>query len=545
MSGIVTSNRIALSALLALCSLFCALPLSRADDGFEKDALSGCSVFKPNLKAGETVLWKGSCGNGSAEGNGMAQWSAKDGSTVTFEGRFAQGKLQGVGRMLASGGDRYEGTYKDGKRDGRGVYISANGDRYEGEYKENQRNGQGLFILAAGGRVAGAWRNGLQVSTEPIVPPQGPAAATPTITEPQLQAQSPDRQSLLEQRGAQEKAARELRDQQRAEQHQRDQLAAQQREEERTQRQQVAQQAAQERQRQTQLAQVAAQEERRQAQLTRQATMDAERRRELLVLWAVLLLPLAAAGLIALSRWNTAVFISNAIADWIGTRRERAVEKTGFFAELFLRPVLWCFHKLVVITAEIESQSIKAAVRIATWIYLVGIILLLIYWVTVIVIAIAILVAGFWILGAILGQGGGSSKTSESTPSRSYAVEGKSREREGLFGDKYTEHTDADGNVVGESREREGIFGDKYVERTDAEANVIGESREREGFFGDKYRVHNDADGNVVGESREREGILGDNYSEHKDSNGNVVGKSRKREGFFGDKYTEHKDQKP
>ena len=144
--------------------------------------------------------------------------------------------------------------------------------------------------------------------------------------------------------------------------------------------------------------------------------MDAERRRELLVLWAVLLLPLAAAALIALSKWGTAVSVSNAIADWIGTRRERAGEKTGFFAELFLRPVLWCFYKLVVVTAAIESPFIKAGVRIATWTYLVGLILFLIYWVTVIVIAIAILVVVFWILGAILGQGGSSSQVS-SAPS--------------------------------------------------------------------------------------------------------------------------------
>ena len=137
------NHRVVLAALNAACWLVCAIPVSHADDGFVKDVSSACAVFKPNLRSGEAVVWKGPCANGNAEGKGAARWSASDGTTVTFEGKFSQGKLQGVGTMSASGGDRYEGSYKDGKRDGRGVYVSANGDRFEGEYKENQRHGQG------------------------------------------------------------------------------------------------------------------------------------------------------------------------------------------------------------------------------------------------------------------------------------------------------------------------------------------------------------------------------------------------------------------
>ena len=105
---VVRNHGFARSALFALCRLMCAVPRSQADDGFVKDAASGCAVFKPNLRPSEVVVWKGSCQNGVAEGHGVARWNASDGATVTFEGKFAQGKLQGAGTMTASGGDRYD-----------------------------------------------------------------------------------------------------------------------------------------------------------------------------------------------------------------------------------------------------------------------------------------------------------------------------------------------------------------------------------------------------------------------------------------------------
>ena len=398
------SCRVAIAAVVAAYWFVCAVPVSQADDGFVKDATNGCAVFKPNLKPGEAVVWKGACANGNAEGNGVARWTANDGTTLTFEGRFSLGKLQGVGTMVAAGGDRYEGAYKDGKREGHGVYLSANGDRFEGAYKENQRHGQGTLVLAAGNRVLGEWRNGVQVATKSEIASPPVVAANPVIAQPlplQL-AQPRDRQSQLVQRAAQDQAARELREQQRAEAQQRQQLAAQQRTDERQHQQQLAQQAAQERQNQTQLAQTAAQEERRQRQLTQQLALDQKRRQDLIVLWSLLTFPIVAAALIAFFKASVAVSASNKIGEWIGIRQAKAKEKSGLFTEYFMAPILWCAQKLFAVTASIGNPFLQAGVRIATWLYLVGAILFLIFWVTAIVLATAMLVVGFWVLGAIL-----------------------------------------------------------------------------------------------------------------------------------------------
>lgn len=151
------------------------------EDGYGRDE-TGCSVYKPNKLASDTVRWAGQCVGGFAQGNGMAMWKSSAGTAVTFQGNFVKGQLQGKGVMTASGGDRYMGEYKDGKRHGHGTYYYANGDRFEGEYKNNERNGKGMMLLASGGQIAGEWLNGKQVS--------GGASASVTPTAPKA-AQSP------------------------------------------------------------------------------------------------------------------------------------------------------------------------------------------------------------------------------------------------------------------------------------------------------------------------------------------------------------------
>ena len=380
---LISSVSILVGALL--CSPICAL----ADDGFVKDSISGCSIFKPNLKAGEIAAWRGTCVDGVAEGNGVAQWNARDGSSITFEGRFSKGRLEGPGKMSASGGDRYVGGYRDGKRDGRGTYISANGERYEGEYRENQRHGQGVITSPSGVRTVGEWRNGLLIASNA-------EASAPTISAPTaapMEAATPSVQQ----------PAVDLQAQQ-AEQNQRLQLAAQQQEAERVRREQ----AAQAQQRQTQLAESTAQEQQRQTQFNRGASADASRRQGTLIVWAILAFPLVVAAIIVLSKWSGAVTSSDRFTEWIDMYREKTRGKTGPYARFFLRPVLWCFQSLAVLTASIENTFVRAATRVAAWLYLAGFVLFLLYWITVVVIAIVMLVVGLWLVGLIFGHSDGS-----------------------------------------------------------------------------------------------------------------------------------------
>lgn len=125
-----------------------------------QDPNSGCHVWKPSLAPNDAVTWLGPCVDGFAEGPGTAQWTADGKNTLTYEGTFRSGLLQGGGKMTGAGGDRYEGDYRDGKREGHGVYISGTGDRYDGEFKDNKRHGRGTLTRADGSRVEGIITDG-------------------------------------------------------------------------------------------------------------------------------------------------------------------------------------------------------------------------------------------------------------------------------------------------------------------------------------------------------------------------------------------------
>lgn len=179
-----------LQAAFCATSLLLMISNAQAVDGYAKDASNRCAIFKPNLKAGETVTFTGRCASVFGEGRGVAKWSASDGTTVTFEGNFVQGKLQGNGIMTTSGGDRYQGDYKDGKREGFGVYTAANGDKFNGQYKDNQRHGHGILTLGTGTLREGEWQNGNLVSVTSESSP-GVGSAGPTPSPPPATATQP------------------------------------------------------------------------------------------------------------------------------------------------------------------------------------------------------------------------------------------------------------------------------------------------------------------------------------------------------------------
>lgn len=159
-----------------------------AEDGFVRDSSSECSVFRPNLKDGDQVSWKGRCMNGLADGEGVATWTGAGTENLTFEGTFVGGKMQGRGLMFSTSGDRYEGDYVGGKRHGQGTYFSATDGRYEGGYKDNRRHGFGLVTAANGLRTRSEWRAGVPVvgnvaETSSAVQP--PAAPRPIARPPQ------------------------------------------------------------------------------------------------------------------------------------------------------------------------------------------------------------------------------------------------------------------------------------------------------------------------------------------------------------------------
>ncbi|MGO8866417.1 MAG: MORN repeat-containing protein, partial [Alphaproteobacteria bacterium] len=124
----------------------------------------GCRVAdpspepRPNAKL--SFVWSGSCEGGLVEGEGELQWYLDGRPSDRYVGSYREGKRNGHGVYVATGGTRYDGEYKDDKPDGHGVYISANGDRYEGEFKDGQASGHAIVDFANGNRYEGVYRDG-------------------------------------------------------------------------------------------------------------------------------------------------------------------------------------------------------------------------------------------------------------------------------------------------------------------------------------------------------------------------------------------------
>lgn len=258
----------------------------------------------------------------------------------------------------------------------------------------------------------------------------------------------------------------------------------------------------------------------------------------------LLFLPLLAAGFLIISKSESEADRIIRMQAWIRTKHETLSPDRSYNKYLF-RPFLWVLKPIATQTDKISDPHWAAGV----WVFSTGYIALLLIFAALVVgwslVLIALAIGALMLVFAILGE---SSDDDEYEPRRDRFSGmpnegGRSVEREGVFGDTYTEHQDADGNVIGESRQQDGLFGGTYTEHTDVDGNVVGESREQEGFFGDSYTEHTAADGDVVGESREREGLLGEAYTEHRDDDGDILAESRMREGLFGGKYTEHEEK--
>ena len=497
-------------------------------DGYAKDRNSACAVFKPNLKPSETVVWQGSCANGFAQGQGIARWSARDGSTLTFQGQFVGGKLQGEGKMTGSGGDQFQGFYKDGKRDGFGTYSAASGTRYQGQYKNNLPHGRGQLTLATGQKAERERRDGVEVSTRPITlstpeayrPPEPPRSqnALTTTEPPAVQPQlNPKEQvgsaPLATQRPLQSNPQRQSADRMQQQPNVREMSKP-------TQTQPLN---------------------------NNQAIFAWQKLFESILSLLMLASPALLALLVWKTEWKPALQASNKMEAWLDESPVSYHGASGFFSKYFKRPFRWGLGVAFNLSASIASQSLKAGVRLAACLYIAGAILTIALWVAGVVIGLIFMVLFTFVmifivresmrsLGLSSGSSGGGMSTAFRVATAFAGARRESREHNGLLG-KYTETADEQGNVVAVSRERDGLLG-KYTETKDAHGNVVTESREREGLLG-KYTETKDAHGNVVTESHERDGLLG-KYTETTDAHGNVVTESRERDGFLG-KYTEHK----
>jgi hypothetical protein len=134
-----------------------------AGDFVTTDANSGCRVFNPHPRQGETANWSGACVNGLAQGPGRLQWINNGKSTEQDAGVWNEGRQSGHGSQDWFSG-RYDGEISNGEPEGRGV-LTLRTARYEGEFRNGKPNGTGS-VTSLQGVFTGTWKDGCLVGDQ-------------------------------------------------------------------------------------------------------------------------------------------------------------------------------------------------------------------------------------------------------------------------------------------------------------------------------------------------------------------------------------------
>jgi hypothetical protein len=123
-----------------------------------------CQLAGPAIAANETVVWKGACKDGFADGAGVLERSRRgvfsDTLVASYEVTMVQGRIEGAGKIKYANGNAFTGNFKDGRRDGPGYMAYANGDQLEVDFRDDLPNGAGVLLLSSGAGYEGGWKDG-------------------------------------------------------------------------------------------------------------------------------------------------------------------------------------------------------------------------------------------------------------------------------------------------------------------------------------------------------------------------------------------------
>ncbi len=124
----------------------------------------GAAAYDPS---GTVAQYRGSLSEGRPEGSGQFL----DSGGFAYEGDWRAGLMDGQGRLSLANGDEYVGQFRAGLRQGKGVFIDSTGAIYDGEFLAGERDGEGLFVPASGDAYRADWLAGEEVpGTRDLLP---------------------------------------------------------------------------------------------------------------------------------------------------------------------------------------------------------------------------------------------------------------------------------------------------------------------------------------------------------------------------------------
>ena len=222
------------------------------------------------------------------------------------------------------------------------------------------------------------------------------------------------------------------------------------------------------------------------------------------LLWAS---PLIASALVFFAKPIVFLAYFAGFDRWLLARKEKAAARDTFFNTFVSGPVYWGYAKLIDWTGGIGDDFLRCAVKLAAYLYFLGIVLYLLYIVTVLVIALALLALGVMIFSEIMGQG----KTSTSGGAGRYIAPDEPERNDGLM--------QSVGSGEGTAYSGSNWFTEEKIGRTDAEGNIY----QGENWFTEEKTGRVDAEGSIMRGANwlteERAGRIDDKGNIYKGSN--------------------------
>lgn len=89
-------------------------------------------------------------------------------NSEVYEGRIANGKLDGFGKYIYLDGGVYAGEFKNNLRDGLGTFNFRDGRMYRGYWKNNLMDGKG-YMMNKGVKIYGTWEKNEMVQKRSLI----------------------------------------------------------------------------------------------------------------------------------------------------------------------------------------------------------------------------------------------------------------------------------------------------------------------------------------------------------------------------------------
>lgn len=117
--------------------------INRANKEYDELRKSPRAIITKHYSYG---AYEGTFADGQQNGIGKFTWENGD----WYVGQFKNNLIEGFGIWKEIGYTLYIGSLKRGNREGYGIYLFNNGDVYEGEFKGNKMNGVGKYTYSNG-----------------------------------------------------------------------------------------------------------------------------------------------------------------------------------------------------------------------------------------------------------------------------------------------------------------------------------------------------------------------------------------------------------